>query len=270
MHNVPIGILALMIAAATGGCKKGLSDEEIRRIVRDEVQEQLRERKRRQAPRAGTQTPTSTADKPRPRGPSVSAGAKRPQERLRRRIETLDALVKRFEKTPGVTKARVAMMKKQLSQMRERLARAEGGQSPLTTPTSPENTRQSRKDWLDALAAGIRALGEQRWEIDRRILDSVLKDPGFANTDAFLVPHRVNDKPQGFRLKYVRPKGFYSALGLKTGDVVERVNNTLITGPKDVTAFYTGLSKTRLATLVLRRSGRRTIHVYTIKQTTVR
>ncbi len=267
MHKGSIGLWALLVLAAAGGCKKSLSDEEIRRIVRDEVQEQLRERKRRQAPRPPAQDPATTAPEPRPSGPSVNAQNQRPLERLRRRIQTLEALVERFDKSPGVRKARVTMMKKQLVRMREQLARAEGGKSPLTSPASTPSgtTDQTRKDWLDALAAGIRPLGKQRWEIDRRILASILKDPGFANKDAFLVPHRVNEKPQGFRLKYVRPKGFYSSLGLTTGDVIERVNNTLLTGPKDLTAFYSGLSKARLATLVLRRNGSRIVHVYTVK-----
>jgi hypothetical protein len=267
MHKGTIGLWALLIVAAAGGCKKSLSDEEIRRIVRDEVQEQLRERKRRQASRPPAKDPATTATEPRPNGPSVNAQNQRPVARLRRRIQTMEALVERFDKSPDVSKARVTMMKKQLARMREQLARAEGGQSPLTSPTSPPpgTTDQTRKEWLDALAAGIRPLGKQRWEIDRRILTSILKDPGFANKDAFLVPHQVNEKPQGFRLKYVRPKGFYSALGLKTGDIIERVNDTPLTGPKDLTAFYSGLSKARLATLVLRRNGSRFVHVYTLK-----
>jgi hypothetical protein len=268
---VPIGLLALLIAAAPGGCRKGLSDKEIRRIVRDEVQEQLRERKRRQAPRGAATAPMTTADPARATSPTSAHPKQRRAERLRRRIQTLESLVKRFSKSPGVSPKRVTMMKQQLARMRERLARELREPPTLTTPTPtptpgpPVTGGQTRKVWEDALAVGIRLLGKQRWEIDRRILASVLKDPGFARTDAAILPHLVGGKPRGLKLKRVSPKGIFADLGLKTGDVIARVNNTLLTDPNKALALYASLSKARLVTVVLRRGGRRILHVYTVK-----
>lgn len=264
---VPIGLLALLTMAATGSCEKGLSKKQIRRIVRDEVQEQLRERKRRQAPRTPAMAPPTTAARARPEDPPSTDSKQRRLERLRRRIQTLEALVARFGKSPGVAKDRVAMMKRQLARMRERLARAEGGQPQLNTPpaTPPVTSAQTRKDWLDAVAAGIRPLGNQRWQIDRRLLASVLKSPGFASADAKSRLHLVGGKARGFKLIKVRPKGLFWALGLKAGDVIERVNNTPLTDSNKVLTLYKSLSKARLVPVILRRGGRRIVHVYTIK-----
>jgi len=262
-----IGLLATLNSAAMGGCKKGLSKKQIRRLVRDEVQEQLRERKGRQAPRNPAMAPTTDAARARPDGPAAADHKQRRPERLRRRIQTLEKLVARFSMSPGVAKDRVAMMKKQLARMRDRLARLEGGHPAPTPPipSPPVTSGQLRKDWIDAVGAGIRPLGKQRWEIDRRLLSSVQKNPAFAIADAESRLHRVAGKARGFKLVKVRAQGLFFALGLQAGDVVERVNNTPLTSPDMVQTLYKGLSKARLVTVVLRRGGRRIVHVYTIK-----
>lgn len=267
--SVPLGLFVLLTLVATGSCSKGMSKEEIRRLVRDEVQEQLRERKRRQAPRPPAGSPLTPTPRTRPASAQSADPTQRRVERLRRRIQTLDALVARFSKSPGVDKKRVAMMKKQLATMRERLTRLEGGkpetQPPLSRPTPLGTGRLTRKDWFDALAAGIRPLGKQRWEIDRRILLAILKNPDNASKDAKIMPHLVGGKTRGFKLGGLRPKGLFTALGLKAGDAIERVNNTQLTSPKQAQSIFAGLSKARLVTVLVRRSGSRIVHVYTIK-----
>lgn len=261
---IVIGLAVLLTAATTGSCKKGLSEKEIRRIVRDEVQEQLRVRKSRKSPRPAGFIPQrrTTASDP---GASTTADPKtRRTERLLRRIQTMERLVAQFSKTPSVSPDRLKIMKKQLAKMREQLARAEGKASSPTTP-EPVNAPQSQKDWQDALSAGVKKLGKQRWQVDRRILSSVMTGNSRAGKDAAIGPHRVGGKPRGFKLLRIRPKGLFDVLGFKSGDVVERVNNSPIDTPSQALTLYTKLSKIRLLTIVLRRAGQRIVHVYTLK-----
>lgn len=264
---IPLSVLGTM--AALGGCNRRLSEEDIRRIVRDEVQEQLRERKRqRAAQRPGPMPPTAgMGSRPvTPNAPDDVSPAGR-VERLRRRVQTLEKLVARFADTPGVSKERVTMMKRQLRDMRERLARAEGKtpSQKSSAAAPPPSEVLSRKDWADALAVGIRKLGPQRWEVDRRILTSLQKSPAIAGDDVTLQPHQVGGKVRGLKLGRVHPKGLFAALGLKKGDVIERLNGSVLTGLKQAQATFLGLAKARLVPVVLRRAGQRIIHVYTIK-----
>lgn len=264
---VPIVLSALLSPALNGGCNKGLTDKEIRRIVRDEVQEQLRERKRRQAPGAPDKASPTTVSPGRPVATSSTDPKQRRVQRLRRRIQTLEALVTRFAMSPGVAKDRVALMKKQLADMRERLALLESGeQAPAPpNPTPPVTSVQSRKDWTDAVAAGIRPLGAQRWQIDRRLLASVLKSPTLASADAKTRIHLLGGKPRGYKLLVVRPKGVHAALGLRIGDIIERINDSPITDANKMLTLTQKLPKARLVTVILRRGGHRMVHVYTIK-----
>lgn len=264
-----IGLSLLVTTAPLGGCKKGLSEEDIRRLVRDEVQEQLRERKRRQAAQRPGPVPPKTGQPSRPTTPAASDTDTESGrvDRLRRRVQTLEKLVARFSETPGVSKDRVQVMKRQLRKMRERLAQAEG-KAPSLTPSPadpPVGVTLTRKDWRDALTAGIRKLGPQRWQVDRRILTSLQKSPSLADDDATLVPHKEGGKVRGLKLGRVHPKGLFAALGLKKGDLIERLNNSVLTDIKQACAAYVGLSKVHLVTVLVRRAGRRIIHVYTIK-----
>ncbi len=175
----------------------------------------------------------------------------------------------RFSKGPGQSKGRVQILKKQLAKMREQLARAEGKAAPIEpTPPGPDlTTKPSRKDWQDGLKAGIRKMGNHRWEVDRRLLNAVMANPGQAEKDARVLPLLVGGKSRGFQLKKVRPKGIYAALGFKTFDVVERVNNVAIADPSKALDLFRKLKlkTTRLVTVVLMRVGQRLVHVYTIK-----
>lgn len=134
-------------------------------------------------------------------------------------------------------------------------------------PPKPDRHRRGgpRNKWRDAVNRGVRKLGPNKYEIDRSLIQSFISNMAMAGRDAAIYPHTKNGKPDGFRLGRVRPGGIFAKLGMRSGDVLNSVNNMSITSLDKALEMFTKLQGANHMTVGLTRYGRPRTLDYTIK-----
>ncbi len=101
--------------------------------------------------------------------------------------------------------------------------------------------------------------------IEQRALNAALDNIGQAMTDARLLPSVKDGKVEGFSVTEVKPHGVFGAIGLKNGDVLQKINDYPIDSPeKAIQSFMTLKGQTRIK-LDLIRDGAPTSLSYEIR-----
>jgi general secretion pathway protein C len=90
---------------------------------------------------------------------------------------------------------------------------------------------------------GIRKVAENRYEIDRTVLDSTLGDLNKIATQARIVPSFENGVANGFKLFSIQPGSLYAAIGIENGDVIQRINGYEINSPEKALEIYQKLKE---------------------------
>jgi general secretion pathway protein C len=134
---------------------------------------------------------------------------------------------------PGVTLAQVSWDRVTL----ERNGRRETLTLPTdapATPTQPVVTTATPAPRQDQ--DGVRQVAPDTFQIDRREVDHAMENLNDLFTQVRAVPYADgNGASQGFRLFSIKPQSLIEHLGLKNGDIVQRVNGVEISDPS--TAF---------------------------------
>lgn len=97
------------------------------------------------------------------------------------------------------------------------------GQSPVVPIVTPaSNTSQE----------GIQQLAPDSYAIDRREVDHAISNLSELFTQVRAVPYSLQQGVvQGFRLSQIKPDSLIDRIGLKNGDVIQRVNGVEISDP---------------------------------------
>ncbi len=101
------------------------------------------------------------------------------------------------------------------------------GQSPIIPVSTVANSNAQD---------GIRRLAPDSYHIDRREVDHAINNLSELFTQVRAVPYSLQEGVvQGFRLFQIKPDSLIDRIGLKNGDVIQRVNGVEISDPS--TAF---------------------------------
>ena len=111
---------------------------------------------------------------------------------------------------------------------------------------------------------GVRAVGQNKYEIDRNVIDSTLSNLNTIATQARIVPSFKNGAANGFKLFSIQPGSLYSSIGIENGDVIQRVNGYEINSPEKALELYQKLRESRHVTIELEREGQIVRKEYTI------
>jgi general secretion pathway protein C len=84
-------------------------------------------------------------------------------------------------------------------------------------------------------------------------------------TDARLLPSSRDGKVDGFRVSEVRPSGVFSMVGIKNGDLLQRVNDFPIDSPEKAIQSFVSLKGQSRIKLDLVRDGQPTTLNYDIR-----
>jgi general secretion pathway protein C len=121
------------------------------------------------------------------------------------------------------------------------------GLAPLPPATrTPGNT---------APGAGVRQVADNRYEIDRNVIDSTLSNLNTIATQARIVPSFRNGVANGFKLFSIQPGSLYASIGIENGDVIQRVNGYEINSPEKALELYQKLRESAHVTIELDRGG---------------
>jgi general secretion pathway protein C len=115
----------------------------------------------------------------------------------------------------------------------ERNGRRESLTLPTEAPAAPTQpvvtaaTSPPRQD-----QEGVRQVAQDSFQIDRREIDHAMENLNDLFTQVRAVPYADgNGTSQGFRLFSIKPQSLVEHLGLKNGDIVQRVNGVEISDP---------------------------------------
>ena len=116
-------------------------------------------------------------------------------------------------------------------------------------------------------AAGSLAsqVGAGSYVVDQRALNAALDNIGQAMTDARLLPSVKDGKVEGFRISEVKPAGVFGMVGIKNGDVLQKINDFPIDSPeKAIQSFVTLKGQSRIK-LDIVRDGKPSTLTYDIR-----
>jgi general secretion pathway protein C len=117
-----------------------------------------------------------------------------------------------------------------------------GRRETLTLPTTPPTSvplptvTAATEPVTNQEQDGIRQVAQDSFQIDRLEVDRAMNNLNELFTQARAVPYSSPEgEAQGFRLFSIKPQSLVDRIGLKNGDVVQRVNGVEISDPS--TAF---------------------------------
>jgi general secretion pathway protein C len=123
---------------------------------------------------------------------------------------------------------------------------------------------RARNAVTSELERGIKKVGEHRYEVQRRTLESVLENVGLLSHSVHPMPEMKNGKMAGFRLFAVHPDGPVAKIGMKNGDVLSSINGLEITSPEKVIEAFAKLRSASHLSLQVERDGQKLTNEYII------
>ncbi len=136
--------------------------------------------------------------------------------------------------------------------------------APARRPGGGKELPRARPE-IAAVAAGIKKVGEGRYELQRSALNRLLGDTTLLARSGRVVPARKDGKPAGFSLYGIRAGSLYSLLGMFNGDTIRAVNGHEIRTPDQALAVYTKLRSAGHVSISFVRRGVALSHEYTIR-----
>jgi general secretion pathway protein C len=112
---------------------------------------------------------------------------------------------------------------------------------------------------------GIRALGENDYEVPRAEIDRTLSNLNDVAMQARIVPAFKDGQAQGFKLFSIRPDSIYSKIGVQNGDVIKRINGFELNSPEKALEVYAKLKEASRIEIELERNGSSVRKNYTIR-----
>ncbi|ATB27364.1 type II secretion system protein GspC [Melittangium boletus] len=113
--------------------------------------------------------------------------------------------------------------------------------------------------------SGIRAVGENDYEVPRSEIDRTLANLNDVAMQARIVPAFKDGQAQGFKLFSIRPDSIYSKIGVQNGDVIKRINGFDLNSPEKALEVYTKLKEASRIEIDLERNGSPVHKNYTIR-----
>lgn len=129
--------------------------------------------------------------------------------------------------------------------------------SATTEPTTRSEKSQARSSRRPAPATtdGVRALGENRWQITRSEADNARNNIGELLKQARIEPNLIDGKTSGFMVKMIQPGTLLGQLGLQVGDILHEINDVPLDSPEKALQIFQQLRQARQVNIALERSG---------------
>jgi general secretion pathway protein C len=113
--------------------------------------------------------------------------------------------------------------------------------------------------------ATIRQTGPDAFIVERAALTGAVDNTSGLLTQLRAVPEVAEGRPVGFRLFQINPESIFTRLGLRNGDVVQRVNGATLANPASLLGFLQRLrDEPRVALDIVRAGDARTL-VYDLR-----
>jgi general secretion pathway protein C len=130
------------------------------------------------------------------------------------------------------------------------------GSTPAPAFTPPPVVTEARPEKPNSgLGNGIRATGENEYEVPRGEIDRTLANLNEVAMQARIVPAFKDGQAQGFKLFSIRPDSIYSKIGVQNGDVIRRINGFELNSPEKALEVYSKLKEASRIEIEIERNG---------------
>jgi general secretion pathway protein C len=110
--------------------------------------------------------------------------------------------------------------------------------------------------------SGIEQIDDITWRIARTAAKEWLHSGACFTVQARIVPAFQDGLPNGFKLFSIRPGSIYTQIGIKNGDVIQKVNGTAINSPELALEMYAKLQDAKTIEVDILRLGQVRRHTY--------
>ena len=124
-----------------------------------------------------------------------------------------------------------------------------------------EPAKKGPKGPLASLTDKIKKIGPNKYEIDRSVVQDLMKNIAAAGKGARIMP----DPKGGFRAAFVRHYSLFYKLGIRSQAVIKSVNNIPLNSVQETLLLYTKLKNASHLTMSLNRRGKTVNMDYTIR-----
>ncbi len=139
------------------------------------------------------------------------------------------------------------------------MASVRGAAAAAAAPAVPAAPAAAAEQ-VAAADSHIQQVAEGQYVIDRSEVDSALDNMNQLFTQVRAVPHFEGGKSTGFRLFAIRQGSLFDKIGLKNGDVIQRVNGSELSDPARALALFQELRSEREITVdVLRNKEQKSL-----------
>ncbi len=112
---------------------------------------------------------------------------------------------------------------------------------------------------------GIRKTGKDTYLVDRREVEHTIENLNTVVTQMRAIPYLRDGKSLGFRVFNIHPGSIFDRMGLRNGDVIQRVNGTELSSPANAMGLLDGISDAEEIRVELLRNNRPQVLSYRIQ-----
>lgn len=136
----------------------------------------------------------------------------------------------------------------------------------ILTPTATVDAEKAPAPLPAGAPTGLASqVGVGSYVVDQRALNAALDNIGQAMTDARLLPSVKDGKVEGFKVSEVKPAGIFGMVGIKNGDIIQRINDFPVDSPEKAIQSFVSLKGQSRIRLNLVRDGQPTTFNYDIR-----
>ena len=138
----------------------------------------------------------------------------------------------------------------------------------LTTEPAAADPRADERSAAPAPPAPdtrVRQTGPDSFIVERDALTGAVDNTSGLLTQLRAVPEVTDGRPTGFRLFQINPQSVFARLGIRNGDVVQRVNGTTLADPASLLGFLQRLHDEPRVALDIVRAGQPRTLVYDLR-----
>ena len=106
---------------------------------------------------------------------------------------------------------------------------------------------------------GIKQLSEDKWLIERKMLDELLEDPATLINQARVVPQQ-----DGLRFFGIRPSSVFFKIGLRNGDIVHKINEVELNDVQNALNLFGQLKDESEFSIDFTRRGNKYSYAYSV------
>ena len=188
--------------------------------------------------------------------PETSFAVIEDQKAGKQELFRIDDMIQDVARVLQISRCRVVVLREGSQEILEcpedEQRRAPGGGAALSQQASPP-------DGGDANT--VKKVSETEYLIDESEVHNALENINELITQVRVVPNFQDGKANGFKVFAIKPNSIFSKIGLKNGDVIQKINDREITTPdKAFQAFQDLRSEKSLAVEIVRRGGPQTLN----------